>query len=79
MKVIVKSKENNVRIWVPNFFINAKILRFVLREAKVEIDYQLNNLLPKLCAAIKSFRRQHKRFLLIEVITSEKEHIKITI
>ncbi len=79
MKVIVRSAEDNRRIWIPNLLINAKILRFILREAKVDIDEKLYQVLPKLCNEIKRFRRHHKRFVLVDVITSEKEHIKITL
>ncbi|MDD3938130.1 MAG: hypothetical protein PHU55_00040 [Bacilli bacterium] len=79
MKILVKSKENNIRVWVPTFLINPRILRFILREAKVEFDQTLNDLLPKLCKAIKDFRRQHKQFLLVEVITKEAERVKITL
>lgn len=79
MKIIVKSKEDNVRVWIPTALINARTLRFILRKAEVKSDEQFNHVLPKLCRALKKFRRHNKRFVLVEVITKEKEHIKITL
>jgi hypothetical protein len=79
MKVLVKSQEDNIRVWIPNLLINPRILRFILKKANVAVDDNLKRVLPKLCLTLKKFRRHHKRFVLVEVITLKKEHIKITL
>lgn len=79
MKIIVKSEEDNVRLWIPTALINSRTLRFILRKAEVKSDEKFYVVLPKLCRALKKFRRHNKRFVLVEVITKEKEHIKITL
>ena len=79
MKIIISDKGKKIRIAFPTMLINAPTLRFILRKGKIDIDDKLNVVLPKLCRAIRHFHRHNRRFVLIEVITKENEHIKITL
>lgn len=79
MKICIHELGKRFNIVLPTVFINAPTLRFILRKTEVEIDDKFNAILPKLCKAVRRFHAHHRRFVLIEIISKDNEHIKITL
>lgn len=82
MKIIVKSREHNIRLGLPtswifsrgSAFLAEKLGRKYAPESMVNIPPEA---IPKLCAELRRIRKKYGPYELVEVESAKGEYVKI--
>lgn len=79
MKIRVRSEDAKFTFWVPLFLLKSKwLIKKISRSKNSNIDIKkLEELLPLMIKELKKFKKHHKDFTLLNVESSDNEHVII--
>ncbi|MFA5542985.1 MAG: hypothetical protein WC008_04940 [Bacilli bacterium] len=77
MKLKIRAEGVKLNLYIPFFILNNKwIIKKITKKSTKDIDFdQLKIVLPKMIKELKKFKKDNKGFVILDVVSSDNEHV----
>lgn len=80
MRIKIKSDEKKFVILLPNFLLNPSLVwQIIKKKIDNESRAYIRKILPKACKELRRLKRRDKHFVLVDVVSSDGDIVKITL
>jgi len=80
MRIKIKSDGKKFVILLPNFLLNPSLVwQIIKKKIDNESRAYIRKILPKACKELRRLKRRDKHFVLVDVVSSDGDIVKITL